>query len=279
MVLAGFNMARFQREGLASGKGLQLVRAMALNQILPAYALSLIWQIHSHDVSTAGLLFATNFKGDFSSVLEAFWFLQALFQCRLIYAVLFGLGPLRNWARTAPWRLGLGLLAAFLALRYAALLIFHHQALANRTPDAVLYALALGWTLQQTRTVPQRVLLSCVALGLAALNLIAPWRFGSVNDITEAVWLGCACLLIIWVRGVTLPHPAKVAVTLVAAASYYIYLVHWPVLAVLNHQVGVRSAFVGVAGAVVAGLMTWQAAVVMRRGVAGLRAGYRPRPA
>jgi acyl-CoA synthetase (AMP-forming)/AMP-acid ligase II/peptidoglycan/LPS O-acetylase OafA/YrhL len=279
MVLAGFNMARFQREGLAAGKGFDLMRAMALNQILPAYVLSLLWQIHARDVSVAALLFATNFQGDFSSVLEAFWFLQALFQCRLIYAALFSLGPLRKWARTAPWRLGLALLACFLALRYAAVLIFHHQALANRTPDAVLYALALGWTLQQTRTVPQRVMLSCIALALAALNLIAPWRYGSVNDTTEAAALACACLLILWVRGVTLPHVAKVAVTLVAAASYYIYLVHWPVLAVLNHQIGVSSAFAGVAGAVAVGLMAWQAAALLRRRMAGLRAIYRPRAA
>jgi acyl-CoA synthetase (AMP-forming)/AMP-acid ligase II len=268
MMLVGFNLARFQRQRLSRGRGLDLVRSMAVNLILPAYVLSLLYRMYKHDLDAAALLFANNFKGEFRTPLQPYWFLQALFQCALIMAALFSLKWPQAWARTAPWRLGLGLLAAFLALRYAAILIFHHNALANRTPDAVLYLLALGWTLQQTRTLSQRLLLTGVSLGVVGLNMIAPWRWGSFIDVTEALWLGTCCLLILWIPRVALPPVVKGATAAIAAASFYIYLVQEPIIEGLRFHTNVHSAIAGEAAALAAGLLVWRGATLMRKRLA-----------
>jgi len=258
LMLSGYNLSRYKREQLTSGEGLSILGSFVGRIILPYYAILLVYLTFKRELDIPSLTLTSNVFGRFGSFIEPFWFLEALLQCTVIIVALFALGPVRSWAARAPWRFGLGLLAAALALRVAGLQAFDHDRLLQRTPDSVLYLLAFGWCLQQATTRGRKQTMTAITLAIAGLDAAGPpdiWpRFAYPANISHAVWLSVAGLAIIWIPRVRLPDALRAGVWKVAEASYYIYLVHGVPVHILLWVLHVDSLVVAVPAAVALGL-------------------------
>ena len=91
-------------------------------------------------------------------------------------------------------------------------------------PLPVFWLFALGWAVARAGTVPQRVLVSALAV------LTVPGFFD--HPLREAT-IVAGLLLITWVRALPVPAVLRAVTGWLAAASLFIYLTHWLVYPLL----------------------------------------------
>ncbi|MBP6878496.1 MAG: AMP-binding protein [Phenylobacterium sp.] len=230
LMLSGYNLSRYQGSRLNDGGGRSMLATFFQRIIAPYYVILCLYLISEKTFDLPSLLLVSNFFGRFGSFLEPYWFLEVLFQCMVVLALLFAIGPVRRFAVRRPWDFGLALLAAALAVRVIASLILPHEHLLERTPDSVFYLLAFGWCLHRATTTPHKLLLTLACLLIAGLQYAGPqvvWEhFQRPANVTHALWFAAAAGLILWAPRVILPNLLHGLVGLIAAASFYIYLTH-----------------------------------------------------
>lgn len=230
LLLSGYNFSRYQGARLNEGGGLAMLVAFFQRIIAPYYVILCLYLISEKTFDLPSLLLVSNVFGRFHSFLEPYWFLEVLFQCMVIFAVLFAIRPVRRFAVRKPWEFGLALLAAAMAVRVIASLILPHEYLLERTPDSVFYLLAFGWCLHRATTAVRKLVLSAACVAIAALQVAGPqpfWEhFSYPSNLTHALWFAGAACLIMWAPRILLPNLVHGLVGLIAAASFYIYLTH-----------------------------------------------------
>jgi acyl carrier protein len=230
LLLSGYRLAHYQSAALIEGKGPSLLWSFIKRIMLPYYLILILYLIVKRQFDLPSLLLISNFTGRFGSLLEPYWFLEALLQCDALLVALFLFGPVRSVAGRNPWAFGLVLLAVSIAAKAAIFSGLHHERLLNRTPDAVFYLMALGWCIQQATTNARRIWLTAIVIGLAALDMFGPaaawFQFPFPSNLTHATWLAGAVVLILWAPRLLLPGIVRAAVATVAVASFYIYLTH-----------------------------------------------------
>jgi acyl-CoA synthetase (AMP-forming)/AMP-acid ligase II len=261
LLLAGYNLARYNRERLADGRGWDVLTTFLRRIILPYYVIMLGYFLIKRTLDPSSLLLVSNFRGRFGSMLEPYWFLELLFQCMLVMAAACAFRPVREAIARSPWRAGLVALAAALAVKVAVFAMLHHHRLINRTPDAAFYLLALGWCLQQASDVRRKVLVTAVALGVALLDVFgAPgiWQaYVAPANLTHAAWLIVATTSILWVPRISLPGLVRDGVAIVAAASYYIYLSHGVPVHVMVWMMHIRNPLWPLLASFATGIPFW----------------------
>lgn len=226
--------------------------------MIPYIAILLSYMAYKGTIDLPSLFLVSNFSGRFGSLLEPYWFLEALFQCMLILVGIFALSPVRRFAARDPWRFGLALLAAALVVRVIANRIFDNAGLLERTPDAVFYLLAFGWCMHQANTRAQRLLLTTIGAVLTGLQITGPsdlWsHFTYPTSLSHALWFGAAVGMILWMPRLSLPNALHWLVGVVATSSFYIYLTHGVPVHILVWVLGVDSLAVIVPVSVAIGI-------------------------
>lgn len=261
MILAGYNLARYQKDRLGSGRGFEFVWSFFQRIMLPYYGLLLVYFAVKRQFDVPSLFLVSNFTGRFGSAMEPYWFLEAIIQCFVIFAAVTLIPPVRRALLANPWRFGLAFLAAAILLRVGAYQAFQHGHLENRTPDSNFYLLALGWCVHEATTPRRRYLVTAFMIVLIALDCLGagglwadyPWPAG----ISHAVWLGAAALGLLWVRRTPIPALLHAGVAAVAAASFYIYLTHVAPVWVIYWKLGIKSVLLNLAVAVAVGVAVW----------------------
>jgi hypothetical protein len=260
ILLAGYNLARYQRKRLFNGEGWGLLASFVQRVILPYYVILIAYFVWKRRFDWPSLLLVSNFVGRTGSMLEPFWFLEALLQCMTLVVILMAIRPIRIWGERDPWRFGLVLLACSVAMKVLAASAFAMAHLLNRTVDAVFYVLAFGWCVQQANTVPRRCLLSGLAVAFAGLSVWGPPLWPSVpppSNVSQAVWMLVASLLILWAPRIRIPSVLHWPVTTIAAASFYIYLSHVLPVGIIFWGLKIKSLSINLVAALAVGVGTW----------------------
>lgn len=163
-----------------------------------------------------------------------YWYFEAFVQIMIVLAVLFSVAAVRRLERRAPFAFALAILAAALAIRFE-LVVWGDDYNAVFRPHAVAFFVALGWCAHRASTTSQRLLVT-------ALTVISTVGFFDQVDREWRIIVMIAAL--IWIP--TLPLPALVGrvVAVVAAASMYIFLLHWQVWPLFTPWLDDRVAFV-----------------------------------
>jgi acyl carrier protein len=230
LLLSGYNFSRYQGSRLNESGGRDMLVTFFQRIIAPYYVILCLYLAAERTLDIPSLLLISNLFGRFGSFLEPYWFLEVLFQCMVMFAILFAIGPVRRFAVRDPWNFGLQLLAGALALRIAATLVLPHERLLERTPDSIFYLLAFGWCLHRATTTQRKLLLTAICAVIAVAQVAAPigvWeRFHFPANVTHALWFAAASTLILWAPRLSLPNVLHGVIGLIAAASFYIYLTH-----------------------------------------------------
>jgi hypothetical protein len=148
----------------------------------------------------------------------SYWFIEALVLDILVLALLLALPVVDRWSRRWPFGFPVGLTLALLPTRYD---VFGLPGDHMHRGYGVLWLLTLGWAVSRARTTGQRVLVSMLSVALL------PGFFGTSAG--RYLYLGAGLLVLVWLPHVRLPAWAARVVTPLAAASLWIYLVHWQV--------------------------------------------------
>ena len=248
--LAGFNLLRFQRARLLDGRAFDVVRNFFLNFIAPYLVLLLLFFALKEEADIPSLFLVSNYVGRFGTVLEPYWFLEALFQCLIVTALLFSLPPVFQAARHRLIFVLMLLFAASIGLRLMSLGL-EPASLKSRTAESVLFLFSGGLLFAAVRGLLGR---SLVALALICMSATV-W---GITD-THPWWLIIALPTLIFLPRIPAPVPVRKLVQNVAAASFYIYIVHAMVIWLLVSFAGLRDGILPAVSSLCMGWLAWRA--------------------
>jgi acyl-CoA synthetase (AMP-forming)/AMP-acid ligase II/peptidoglycan/LPS O-acetylase OafA/YrhL len=240
LLLVGFNLARFQHSRFVKGGLWTAVGRMALRVLVPYYLLLLLYSLLRDPLPASSWLLASNFTGRFGTLLEPYWFIEALFQSLLLLALLGSLRPVQRLAARSPLGFGAAFFGVAVAVKIVAGAAFAHEPLLNRTPDQIIFLVALGWLLFFARS-------QVAKLGLFALSLIlAADQFGwfalpqweTIGGWNRGVWLPAAAGLLLYLPRLPVPAPLRSLLVALSAASFTIYMLHILPIHVFEQRLG-----------------------------------------
>jgi hypothetical protein len=223
LAVAGFNFARFQVPKLAAGEIWPCIRSMLLKVALPYYALLTLFFLYLRQIWWPLYLLFNNFTTGFRQNgvvrMQIYWFIEAYIGLYLIFCALFLIPAVRRLARERPWALVLPLIAVTTTLRITGELIEKTPAFYKNTPLMLGYVFAIGWAIFIARTMWQRAALAAFAIPL--FYVLPPAHV----EIGRAIFFA-ALLLLIFVPRIPVGGLAVRLLSLIAAASLYIYISH-----------------------------------------------------
>ena len=236
IILAGYNLARFNKGRLIAGLGWEIFENFVKRIILPFYFILLLYTIFRENPGITAFLLVDNFSSDperLRTIIAPFWFIQALLHCMLAIVVLFSFKPIRQLASTMPLAFAVILLMLATVIRVTAFSLYDHSYPRNfYTTDSIVIHFALGWLVFAAQSLRAR--LACVAaaalLGAANGGMLGlqDWIGGWPVDVgvRRMIWIVLVPALLLFIPRILLPVWIGRALTSVAAISFTIYLVH-----------------------------------------------------
>ncbi len=245
LVVAGYNLVRFAiaPQGARPRRLLGVAAQVAVPAVLWISAVALL----SGKYAPATALLVNNVvpsDGRWNEQWQ-FWFLEAFVWTAVALAGAFGIRAVDRLERGAPWAFALSVLAVAVALRFALIGVEAHHVERYALPT-VLWCLALGWAIARADTGPRRIVVS-----IASALLIAGF-FG--EPLREGIVLA-GVLALIWIPAVRVPAFIHPALTLIASASFFVYLTHW----VVYPPFEARAPLVGTLLSFAVGIAAWAA--------------------
>ncbi|MEL6371252.1 MAG: AMP-binding protein [Pseudomonadota bacterium] len=236
LVLAGYNFYRFQWRQFLDGNILRAWSTILVNILIPYWAILISYQILMGEVEWQNILLI-GYITELGDAKKPFvlWFIQALIQTILVLTLPLIIPAVRNWARQNE----------FLYISIACLVMVSTRLLGEpylfgeyvnaQNGQHVLWAwwlFAIGMFLSTWRyradatpvPVPNGKLnIWAIAISIA-VTLIA-WRFYD-TDTSRAVAVSLTVLVLIWAPHLPIPRIAIPTISVLAASSYFIYMMH-----------------------------------------------------
>jgi acyl-CoA synthetase (AMP-forming)/AMP-acid ligase II len=246
LAVAGFNFGRFHLTGGSRGDRVRHLLTSVGRVVAP----SVLWlgavAVTSHQVGWTNVLLLNAVLGPTSWAEPQwwYWFIEALVGILLALTAALAVPWFdrveRRWPFGLPVALaGLGLLTRYDLVELAAGDEIHRA-------SVVFWLFALGWaTVKATRS-RQRALVSALVV------LSVPGFFG--EPAREAIVVA-GMLLLVWLPAVRVPDWLARPAGVLAAASLYIYLVHWQIYPHLEDHFPLLATLLSLAS----GVAFWQA--------------------
>ena len=278
VILIGYSLGRFQREILASGDIVGLMRPLG-RVLVPYYLILAAYAIGWGSVPWLSVFLAGNFGfGDpvrHDMLPYLYWFVEAYAQMLAIFGAVMLVPAARRVISDDPFRFGFVLLSGAVAARVVGPEVWPLAGRQIFTLPWVFYLCALGWCIATADNRRRRLLVLAAAAvvmpGAALLggNWFGAWiKYGAQFAVVAAMLFRPRIRLSPWVS------PGILAI---ARASFLIYLLHRfvPEL-VLLPLAGLIPAPVFDALAVVGGVGLGLAGCSLQRRMRQLSAGIRP---
>ena len=213
--VAGFNFARFQLTGESRRARVRGQLASVARIAVPAIAWVAAMLVVTDDYGPSNLLLLNVVVGPETWTSQwHLWFVEVLVWLLLLVSALLAVPWVDRWERRFPFGLPVALTGIGLLGRYGVLDV----GIPHTRP--VLWLFAMGWAAARARSGWQRLLVA------VAVAITVPGFFGQpIRDGLIAVGL----LLLVTLPAVRCPRRLTPALTVLASASLYVYLVHWQV--------------------------------------------------
>ncbi|WP_199555325.1 AMP-binding protein [Sandaracinobacteroides hominis] len=240
MLLAGYSFARFQRTAFERGHPGPVLKGSVERMILPYFLFMIPMLLFSNAQWSWGwFLMLSTWTVEVRGPLFAFWFLETVFHALLLMALLYLLPPVRRLSKVRPFETGLlFLLFAVLLKMFVPHTLFGVPDTFGHRVNLHFYLYVLGFLVAVSRGTRQRLIVLALAIGLGA------WDFGLQASREYWLALGAAALLFV----AAAPVPARLAGPLlrIAAASYFIYVIHVPLHHVVHFVLKLPEPWVSV---------------------------------
>jgi acyl-coenzyme A synthetase/AMP-(fatty) acid ligase len=221
LLVLGYNVARFQLSAADAPGRLRKLSATVARVAVP----TVVWigtQMLLFGGYSLGALFLVN--NYFGSAWRRngrweYWYFETFVQSMIVIGLLFAIPVVRRAERRAPFEFALVVVAITLFFRFQIIELGDSYNSMFR-PHTVACFIALGWAAQRARQVWQGLLVT------ALLAVTSIGYFGQVDREWRIILLGAA---LIWLPTIPLPRLAARPISVIAAASMHIFLVHWQV--------------------------------------------------
>ncbi|SFH41812.1 Acyl-CoA synthetase (AMP-forming)/AMP-acid ligase II [Actinopolymorpha cephalotaxi] len=243
LVIAGYQVARFQLADPGRRRRARRVLGAAVRIAVPSLVVIVGAHVLGGYYETRNLFLANWIFGEQQlGPPWRFWFVEAMIVALLVVAAANASSRIAALDRRHPFGLPLALTTAAFVLFRLPILPLHIPRMQGSAP-VVLYLFLLGWTLARVATPAQKRLMTVLVIAMIGTFSFNPARDG----------LTIACVLLMLWRPVTrVPAVLVPIVQILAAASLYIYVIHWQALDLLRGQP--VAAF---AGSLTLGLAYW----------------------
>lgn len=217
----GFNIARFQLLPRDIPGWLRRSASTIARVAVPTSAWIGVNMLIVGGYSVGAMALVNNYTGD--AVRRGgrweYWYFEVFAQVMVVVALLFAIPAVRRGERRAPFGFALGVLELTLVFRFDLVQLGGEYNEAFRT-HTVAFFVALGWCAQRATTVGKRLAVS------VAVVLTTVGYFGQTDRELRIIGL---ILALTWIPTVLVPRPLATLMAPIAAASMWIFLVHWQV--------------------------------------------------
>lgn len=221
-MMAGYNLARFQRPALEAGRGRAALSGSLERMVLPYLAVMVpMLLLSSAQMSWSWFALVSVFVVDDRArgPLFPFWFIETVLHALLLTLLVFRVPALRRLSAARPFAFALLLLGLALALKLLVpAFLFRNTNPIILTLDGQYWLYALGWAAAVVTRRWQAVLLMALALSISLLDL----GTGS----SRPYWLAGGLLLLLAVPSLPVPAALAPALLRAAASGYFIYVAH-----------------------------------------------------
>ncbi|MFT4656286.1 MAG: acyl-CoA synthetase (AMP-forming)/AMP-acid ligase II [Ilumatobacter sp.] len=193
-----------------------------------------------------------------------YWYFETFVQVTIVLALVFSIGAVRRLERSGPFVFALGVLAVTWLFRFEIVELGHSYNEVFR-PHTVASFIALGWCAQRSSVVWQKVVVTALIL-VTTFGYFA--TVGYANQFDRELRIALMITALVWIPSLQLPSLLALVVGRIAAASMYIFLIHWQVWPLFTPLMNDRVAFVLTIGV---GVLVWWVIEQLTRAVARCR--------
>ena len=266
LAVVGFNIARFQLLPRDVPGRLRRSVSTIARVAVPTSAWIGLNMLLVGGYSVGAMLLVNNYIGDAArrGGRWEYWYFEAFVQVMIVVAVLFAIPAVRRGERRAPFGFALAVLGVTLLFRFDVVRLGGDYNAMFRTHTVACFV-ALGWCAQRAATRWQR---AAVSVGAVVTTV------GYFGQSDRELRIIVAILALTWIPTVLVPRPVAVVLGPLAAASMWIFLVHWQVWPVFTPWMHDGLAFWLT---IASGVGVWWCARAIERSWSGRRGGVQRR--
>lgn len=266
VLLAGYSVARWQLpEMIRAGNVKTLLRTIRYVAI-PTVLMVAVLQVATRRFEITPLLLISNYLDPRILKGFLFYFMEFYIQLLLLVALVFSFARVREWFRVRPMVSSLVFLVFVVTIDRTLELIWNTDYNYHRVPWHYAWPFALGMVLACANDLRTR----CLALVVSLVAVFTVWGFTSA-----AFYVGGGCALVLFVRSVMVPAPAKVVIAEIASASMFIYLSHYQMMSVVLKVFGQARPWLSLVSATIAGIVLAHGYAWCERRFVQLRESFR----
>jgi acyl carrier protein/peptidoglycan/LPS O-acetylase OafA/YrhL len=247
--LGGYTLARFQLPEVLRKGSVRVILGTAVMVAIPTLLVTVPTQVMTHTFEPMQYLLLSNFLDPTAPSRASgvpFYFAEIYFQLFVLAALLFSFGGVRRLFTRHPFPAAVGLFFALLGGKYLIGLAWDTDYLFQRVPQYYGWTFALGMVVALARTPVEKA----VGLGLIALSVLPRWGLE-----WSSLLMGGGLALVLFVPALRVPAWVKSVVGEVAAASIFIYLIHFQMISVVRRVLGPGMHWVTLAVTLVVGII------------------------
>ena len=245
-MLAGYSVARFQLPEIIRSGSVSTLRGTIIYVAVPTILMDALLELVTRKFELPSLLLFSNYIDPNTIKGYTFYFIEIYIQLLVLAALLFSFARVREAFRVRPMVSALVLFVAVVAIDFVVELIWTGDYNYDRTPWHYAWCFALGMILAAANDARTRFL----ALGLSIVSVLAVWQLTSA-----ALYVGGGCAVVLFVRSIVVPAPAKVLIAEIAGASMFIYLCHYQMISLVSKVLGEHHPWISLILSVIVGII------------------------
>lgn len=252
LAVLGYNYARFQLTTVDVGARLRSAGATIARVAVPTSVWIGLNTLLFGGYSLGAVLLVNNYTGDAArrDGRWEYWYFETFVQVMIVLALLFSFGAVRRIERRAPFVFAFAVLAFTWLFRFEIIELGGRYNYLFRTHTVASFV-ALGWLAYRAANNVQRL------VATAATVATSIGYFGQTDRELRIILMVTA---LIWIPRMSMPTPIARVVGTLAAASMWIFLVHWQVWPLLTPWLDDRVAYLLT---MASGVVVWGIATVV----------------
>jgi phosphoglycerate dehydrogenase-like enzyme/acyl-coenzyme A synthetase/AMP-(fatty) acid ligase/peptidoglycan/LPS O-acetylase OafA/YrhL len=223
LIVAGANFSRFQIPRLLSGGSVELIKSTFVRLVLPYLAVITVYTLAIGQIFWPQFLLYSNFTPGFfvdgQQRFTVYWFIETYIGLVTFAALLFLIPGVRTAARRQPAVFALAGFGLALGLAIAGRSLGELPVFYGHTPVSMAYVFVFGWLVALAKTTAARICLAAGGIGLF-------WFLPVDGGIVPLSIIGAGLLALLFVRQVPVGRLPGRVLSVLAAASFHIYIFH-----------------------------------------------------
>ncbi len=244
-ILAGYSVARFQLPEIIRSGSVKTLWGTIIALAIPTVLMDAVLELVSRNFELPSLLLISNYQVPATITGSSFYFIEIFIQMMLFTIVMLSIPQVRAAFQRSPLASSLAYFALIVAVDMVIEANFDGDYNFHRTPWHYGWCFALGMVIASAKDLRAQILVFVLCVTWV------PYYFGLTS---AAAYITVAGALVIFVRTIPVPSQVKIAVSEIAGTSMFIYLTHYPAMALVGKAFGQEMPWTGFFVAILAGI-------------------------